>query len=60
MRFGLVLRILVALLGVACVTVGFFLWFVPLGFIVVGCVMVFVMYAWQYFVARAGVDNEVS
>jgi hypothetical protein len=54
----LVVRILVALLGVVLIAVGFFLWSAPAGFIVSGVLSLLVTYVWQYM--AVGMTDEVS
>ena len=44
----LVVRILLALLGVVLIAIGFFLWSAPAGFIVSGVLSILVTYVWQY------------
>lgn len=43
----MVLRIVLALLGVVSVAVGLFLWSIPAGFVVSGVLAVGVAYVWQ-------------
>ena len=52
-------RLLLALVGIVIVSVGFMVWFLPLGLIFFGASLVWIAFSWQSLVV-ARLSDEVS